>query len=286
MTYAHSIPPWGYLMFTKVTRLLVAMVCTSMFVAAPAQAAVAPSPVLVTLGDSVAAGAGLSPLSGRPYDDTCGRSRQAYAAGVAAAKRLTSINVACSGARIWDGILTDQERFRATDIPAQRLQVRGTPNVAAVVITVGANDVHWAQMVEVCANATCGTRPQTAVYNGLATKMSAQLVATLVWARSLKPGRVFVTGYYDPFAGSIRCAQAAGISSAEIKWIRARRADLNGRIQQAAVTVPGTTYVPVSFGDRGVCSPRSLVQGRGSAAPLHPTVEGQAVIRNAVLAAW
>ena len=273
-------------MVRRLARLMIVMVIASTFVAAPARAATPSSPALVVLGDSVAAGAGLSPLTGHPNDGACGRSGQTYAAGVAAARHLTLVNAACSGARIWDGILTDQERFRATDIPAQRLQVRGTTNVAAVVVTVGANDVHWAQMIEVCAKTACENRFETAVYNILATKVSAQLVATLVWTRSLKPGRVFVTGYYDPFAGPTACAQAGGISSAEIKWLRARRADLNGRIQRAAATVPGTTYVPVSFGDRGVCSPRSLVQGRGSTAPLHPTAEGQAVTRNAVLAKW
>lgn len=273
------------LRLTTMAMSVLLAVATIGFAPISAQAATTGPGYLVALGDSVAAGDGLTPTSGHANDEVCRRSNEAYSTGVAADHGLTAVNLACSGGRVWDGVLTDQE-MATGDVTAQRKQLRPYVRPAAITMTVGANDVFWSQWLRYCAATACGSERDLESFEGLSANMGAQLWTALFWLQSRQADRTFVTGYYDVFAGTTECAATSGIDAQEAAWLSNRLADLNNRIQATTAYFGGITFVPVDFGDRGVCSSNSLVQSQSDPAPFHPTREGQQVIRDAVNAKW
>lgn len=269
-----------------------------------ARASAPPQQRYAALGDSVAAGVGLSSLSQVPADYArCGRTTQAYPYIVAKQRNLQLNHVACSGATAGD--LYTKQRSGSPNLPSQ-LSVAfagGKPDL--LTITAGANDAQWNYFLRYCYVGDCanGSIPFSASqgcfpdsFNSIST---TNLANCYLGALQLKligafwsiqyysggtPPKTIVTGYYNPLSDA--CTKVTPkITAAEIAWMTAEVNALNGTIKQVAAMYPFVTYVPVDFSGHDVCSTDSWVQGVGSPQPFHPTARGQQAIAQAVLGA-
>ena len=234
------------------------------------------------LGDSVAAGAGLS-SSG----SVCDRSPQAYAHTVAQATSLSLSHYACTGAKADEGIYDSQQRSGAT-IPAQLDQAfsNGTPDL--ITLTVGANDARWTQFIRQCYYIRCGYGIDTARFSTYLVDLKLELnviMAKITTLSNGNPPQVIVTGYYNPFS-SLACSDTNRLTSSEISWLRSRTDNLNTAIRGTVGKYSFADYAPVSFSGHEICSADSWVQTLADPAPFHPTAAGQQAIAKAVLAKY
>lgn len=253
----------------------------------PVQTPVQSGAPYVAMGDSVAAGAGLPSLSGATsQDEICDRSSQAYPYYIAAALQTTVVQLACSGAKVDEGIYGTQVRS-GSRIPAQ-LPVAfasGTPEL--ITVTIGANDVRWTQFIRQCYVTRCGFAIDNARMQLYRADLRIELTRMLsqINTRSAgSPPRVLVGGYYSPIA-STECLRANRITAAEVTWLDDQTARLNQAIRSVVPLFSFAEFVPVSFAGHEVCSADPWVQGLEAAAPIHPTAMGQAAIAQTFLTA-
>jgi len=232
------------------------------------------------LGDSVAAGVGAGPLDGTPYASDCDRTTSAYGYRVADLLGSTAVVLACTDATSQDGLLGPEG-----PVPAQLAQLRALPRrPAAVVVTIGANDVQYAQFFRNCLDPDpahdCATAANTQRFKQLLSRVAApglrQVLNELVDRRRRQT--VVLTGLYDPFgplAGPVFHLQPD-----EIDWYRARLAELNRMLAEQARHLH-IGFVPLTSltAERGDIDVDPAARGF-----LHPTDQGQRVIAALVAA--
>lgn len=253
---------------------------------ATAPATQAPPGVYAAMGDSVAAGLGLSPVADPTGDDTrCGRSSQGYPNLVAQSKQLRLINASCSGATVGD-IVTKQ----GVDGPnvARQLDTAfsaGTPQL--ITITAGANDVHWTEFLKTCYASNCNTKTAnvaaTALIEGMKLKLAYALQAISDRSNG-QPPVVVVTGYYNPISNACKGHQNYA-TNAEIDFLNNQRYNLNTAIHNVVGLYSFARYASTDFTGHALCSTDSWIQGLNDNAPIHPTAQGQQHIAEAVLEA-
>lgn len=234
----------------------------------------------VALGDSVASGAGL----GANLSTTCDRSTLAYPSVLAAKLGTTVTNLACSGAKVDEGIYGSQERG-TTEIRPQ-LDVmfeRGQPDL--ITLTIGANDVRWSSYLRDCYVYTCGSaldKARAVVYRAdLRYELTKALLLIEQRSGSTTP-TVLVNGYYTPFSRA-NCSATNEITRAEKQWIADQKGYLNDSLRVVVNSFDFATYVPVDFSGHRVCSPDTWLQGPNKTAPFHPNTAGQQQLANANL---
>jgi lysophospholipase L1-like esterase len=227
---------------------------------------------LVSMGDSVAAGDGLTENS-TTQAALCHQSIEAYPYLVAQSLHAQLHQFACSGAQITAGILQPQI-VGAQSVPAQ-LQT-ATPYIAGndVVITIGANDVGWDSFLTACAESNCVTSANQATFNARLTTLQSNLDTMLQKIAALHPHAVVVNTYYSLIANTDTCLQSYDITSAKIAWVNTQEASLNTAIITAAQKYHDK-FATVTFSGHGICSSDPWMQGLSGSAPLHPTFEGQ-----------
>lgn len=235
----------------------------------------------VALGDSVAAGLGLTSPIGD--DERCGRTFDAYPYTVANARGMEIAHLACSDATMGD-IITNQGVSGPNIAPQiDGAFASGTPEL--ITITAGANDVHWDTFIRKCYTRTCGTPNDQKAFNGLITVLGVKLQSVLkdIELRSNgSPPEVIITGYYDPL--SDQCAQIEPrLEPEELTWINARTADLNQTLEHASSQYSFVSFAPIDFTGHDICSDFPWVQTLDDPAPFHPTYEGQVAIAQAIL---
>lgn len=237
------------------------------------------SPVYIALGDSVAAGAGLPALpNATAGDETCDRSAEAYPYLIAAALQTSVTHLACSGAKVDEGIYGAQTRA-GQRIPAQLPAAfsNGTPDL--ITATIGANDVRWNQFIRQCYTVRCGLRVDDVRMKLYRADLRIELTRMLyqINVRSAgDPPRVLLSGYYSPLA-STDCLSSR-ITAEEVNWLNTQTANLNQAILSVTPLFNFVEYVPISFTGHELCSADPWVQGIEAAAPVHPNVAGQAAI--------
>lgn len=233
------------------------------------------------LGDSVAAGAGLS-----TSDSICDRSGQAYPYIVAASTGLSLSHYACTGAKADEGIYDSQETSVAT-LPAQLDQAytNGTPDL--ITLTIGANDTRWTQFIRQCYYIRCGYGIDTARFNTYLIDLKLELNVVMAKIHTLSngsPPQVIVTGYYNPFSLSLtKCNDTNGVTANEASWLSARVDSLNSAISGTIAKYSYGEFARVSFAGHELCSTDSWIQDASSAMPFHPTPAGQEAIATSVL---
>ncbi|GAA1761642.1 GDSL-type esterase/lipase family protein [Nonomuraea bangladeshensis] len=233
----------------------------------------------VVIGDSTAAAVG-NPLVERPdtLDRACGRSKDSYAAYLAAANGWNVINLACSGATVRDGLLGPQILGDRVAPPQLAVAQRAT-TASVIIVSVGANDLGWPEIIKVCAaSRTCADRLTTAYFQQQLAAFSRAYAALLRQLAAL-PQRpaVLVNEYYDPLSNNVGCLKPEGMTLAKAKALRSLLDVLNTVLAEGAKTF-GFTAVRQHFAGHGVCSYTPFVQGLSDKAPLHPTVAGQLAI--------
>jgi lysophospholipase L1-like esterase len=238
------------------------------------------------MGDSVAAGAGLSPLTGATTtDELCDRSSQAYPYIIAERLQSSVIHTACTGAKTDEGIYGDQVRS-GTRIPAQMNAAfaEGTPEI--ITVTIGANDVRWTQFIRQCYVTRCGLAVDNARMKLYRTDLRLELTRMLTQMRidsQGTPPRVYIGGYYSPLA-STDCISGDRITTVEAEWMNLQTENLNQAIRSVIPLFDFAEFVPVDFNGHELCASEPWVQSLDAEAPIHPTAAGQAAIAESFLA--
>jgi hypothetical protein len=234
----------------------------------------------VVIGDSTAAGAGL-PEGSSPsaLDRACGRSPDAYAADLAVANDWNVLNLACGGATIQNGLLQAQVLGNGQVAPVQMAEAEQADHAKVIIVSVGADDVSWAVMTQLCAvSAVCNDQVTNAYFTQLLdsfTRSYYQLLddlAALPWHPA-----VLVNEYYSPFGPSIGCLTKYGMTAAKEKVLDSRLGQLNTVLAQGASAFRYGVADP-QFTGHELCTADPYVQGPGDPAPMHPNVAGQLAI--------
>lgn len=238
----------------------------------------------VALGDSVAAGLGLSGTYSND-DPRCGRTLQGYPNYVASGLGLPLTNLACSGATAGD--LVTRQGISGPNISAQlpTAFANGTPKV--LTLTTGANDAHWTDFIKACYYYDCTGAGFTYTARSYLALLSAKLNVAFAYIQAKSgttPPKTIVTGYYNPVSSACS-GKFTNITDAELTWMANETVALNQTIQNAAANYSFIKYVPISFAGHDVCSSQPWVQGVNATAPFHPTDAGQRTIAAAVLKA-
>lgn len=272
-------------------RVILSLICFSFIIglfATQTSQALSQRPSYVALGDSVAAGAGL-PLSSSASseDQLCLRSSQAYPYKIAAKLRTTVTQLACSGAKVDEGIYGTQtigERYVSAQLP--QAFNNGTPEL--MTITIGANDARWTSFIKQCYAYECGKTIDTIRAKAYRADLRVELFRALYKIKAMSngiPPKVLLSGYYTPFT-RLGCTDMDGrITVSENQWLRDQTANLNQAIKSVIQYFSFASYVPVSFSGHEICSPSPWIQDFNDSAPLHPTAAGQTALSRAYLSA-
>ncbi|WP_052226252.1 GDSL-type esterase/lipase family protein [Microbacterium mangrovi] len=233
---------------------------------------------VVVVGDSTAAGLGLRRVAHATTDDRwCGRSQDAFAVDLAQVNSWSVTNLACSGATIRSGLLGSQLIGPRT-IPAQ-LKSPAVAKAQAVIVNIGANDVQWTSMLELCAvAASCSDNAEQAYFQQQLAAFSSDYLQLLDQLQLLPSHPLVVINlYYDPVPGSVACLAKQNITPDKQKTLQDDLAALNAILAEGAKTADFATASP-DFTGHGVCSSQPYVQGVADPAPFHPTPSGALAI--------
>ncbi|MBC2904750.1 GDSL-type esterase/lipase family protein [Streptomyces cupreus] len=151
----------------------------------------------------------------------------------------------------------------------------GPPDASVVIVSVGANDVRWSDLVRLCAAApSCDDRASTAFFQNRLARFALDYRRLLHNLAAL-PHRpaVLVSEYYDPFGPDVDCLGKDGLTQQKVQVLRSRLTALNAVLRQGAETTGFTTVKP-NFAGHELCSDQPCVQGAADRAPLHPTDAG------------
>jgi lysophospholipase L1-like esterase len=239
-----------------------------------------PDAQAVVIGDSTAAGWGL-PWGPDPtaLDQACGRSPESYAADLAAANQWNVLNLACGSATIENGLLGPELLYNGEVAPPQLPQAEAATHAKLVIVSVGADDLSWSAMTELCAaSSVCDDKVSSAYFNQLLatfTRNYYDLLSDLV--RLPEHPAVLVNEYYTPFGRDVSCLQKYGMTTAKANVLAARLAQLNQVLAQGAGLFGFGVAAP-RFTGHELCTADPWVQGPGDPAPLHPNAAGELAI--------
>jgi lysophospholipase L1-like esterase len=283
-------------------RLLAATVGLLLAVAPPA----ARADGLLALGDSFSSGqgAGIFDPGTTGHGNTCFRSALAWPQVLAQRLSLRALpSLACSGARLPEVVTSDARRHEAERRQSQISRITGSPGV--ITLTIGGNDVGFAQVLGTCVvsgNCVASYRkPSGDVLLRRIRQLEQDLPGAYAAVRARAPhARLVVAGYprLFPKSGDVdaggNCAAGRRISDDEATYLNARTAALDAAIRRAAARA-GVTYVDVraafaghelrcsgiSYVNRLVLRPGIPPYRPGS---FHPTAAGHARLAEVVAA--
>jgi len=230
---------------------------------------------VVVIGDSTAAGLGNRALPhATAQDKACGRSSDAYARALAAVNHGQVTNLACSGATIAAGLLGSQ-RAGSLAVPPQ-LDDPALAEASTVIVSIGANDVGWASMLQVCAvSAGCLDNAVLAYLQQQLAGFTTDYLELLTALQSMpNHPRVLINLYYDPFSSDVSCLRSVGMTEHKLAAIHSALSALNSVLSSGAKAASFTSVQP-DFTGHGVCSEQPWVQGVHDKAAFHPTASGQ-----------
>jgi GDSL-like lipase/acylhydrolase family protein len=268
------------------------VLCALLVLAQPAAAE--PLVPYVALGDSYSSGEGNGPFDGRCH--RAQRSDSAYPRMLPSLVGYLSTPIfrACTGATIADVVQRPQPR--RGDQLAQLEYV--TPSARLVTLTIGGNDLGFAEIVVKCLLPGNCSRWRLAkrVEAGLGT-IGAQLTAAYVAVRErMDPdGQLVVAGYPRLFVDDERADCKHFISESEAEWINSIALKGDRRIAEAVRAARrqegNVSYVDVSerFAGHELCSEHPWLYGLHLSASdetlikgsYHPRKEGQAAYARA-----
>ena len=240
---------------------------------------VQPGVQAVVLGDSTAAGLGNGALaSPSPDDRACGRSADTYAMDLAAANDWNVLNLGCSGATVEAGLL-GPEVVGGTTLPAQLGVAKQAPNASVVVVSVGADDLQWSNLIRLCAVVdTCTNSASTTYFQQQLAAFTPAYYQLLQQLSDLPAHpRVVINLYYDPFDPTRSCLDATGLTPDKQRSLVAMLEALNSVLADGAQASSFTAVRP-SFAGHALCDPEPYIQGLNDPAPFHPTAAGELAI--------
>jgi len=233
----------------------------------------------VVIGDSTAAGAGLTPAPGVSGNArACGRSLDSYAADLSDVNGWKVLNLACDGATISRGLLGPQEQ-NGVRLPPQLAEAERASRASVVIVSVGADDLGWAAEVRYCSvTPTCNDKATAAYFQQQLASFSKDYL-DLLSRLAVLPGhpQVIINRYYNPFGAQPGCLSRAGLTQANLQTLTSRLATLNTVLAKGAAQFQFSSPQP-DFAGHQLCTALPYVQGLSSPAPFHPTAAGQLAI--------
>jgi lysophospholipase L1-like esterase len=233
----------------------------------------------VVIGDSTAAGAGNPVVAhATPQAAACRRSQDSYAADIAAVNGTTVVNLACTNASIEAGLF-GIESINRTIVPAQLATLDAMTGVRTVIVSIGANEMHWAALMELClVSPQCDDSASSAWFSQALDNFTVDYYDLLQHLATL-PGapQVIVNEYYDPLPAKPVCPGQPDITVAKSTVLLARLTMFNKVLSEGAASF-GFAAVDPSFAGHELCTNQSFVQGLGAGAPLHPNAAGELAI--------
>jgi lysophospholipase L1-like esterase len=245
---------------------------------------------LLALGDSFSSGQGAGSYDPGTNGDgnTCFRSRQAWPQLLARRLRLVAVpSLACSGAVTRQVTHDDRSREEVERRSSQVGRISRDPDV--ITITVGGNDVGFADVLKHCVvDADC-TRRYRKPTGDMLDREIAMLAERLPWVYAAIRGaapeaRLIVVGYprLFPETPTGNCAAARRVSSREAAYLNERARALNAAIAGAA-QASGAQFVDVTEAFDGAelrCTGKTYVnrlrlQEKLLPASFHPNAAGQ-----------
>jgi lysophospholipase L1-like esterase len=237
-----------------------------------------PQVQVVVMGDSTAAGIG-NPRPAHPskLDLTCGRSAASYAVDLGQINNWRVLNLACSGATIPVGILGPQGMPDAT-APAQFAEAKKATHASYVIVSIGADDLGWSALLQLCAVTTCNDKASTAYFQQQLSDFTVGYYQLLRRLTALPSHPVVLVNlYYNPFDTGAHCLDGVGLTPAKETSLVHLLAALNNVLANGAKAT-GLIAVRPDFTGHALCDPQPYVQGLHGRAPFHPTVAGQLAI--------
>jgi lysophospholipase L1-like esterase len=253
-------------------------------------------------------------------DPGCHRTAAAYGNVVAAALHGRLTNLACTGASYDHGIVGPEDL--TGDTPqfgdwARRENLNPAYDRAAadvVLVTFGADDLQFVRVVISCVRASLlrpdecvagnpGSVVQHALLDALPTltahyRALASAIRERAAAHHHKAPSIVFTNYYDPLPAPgadtsvFACPDAAGLSGAQIQFLRSLIDELDATITDALRGERGVEVADLHhlFDGHQWCSPDPwaygpsvLLDNPASQAPFHPTAQGQRLIAARIL---
>ncbi|HEX9066867.1 MAG TPA: GDSL-type esterase/lipase family protein [Streptosporangiaceae bacterium] len=238
-----------------------------------------PQVQVVVMGDSTAAGIG-NPNPPHPsvLGRACQRSADTYAVDLGQINNWQVLNLACSGATIPAGILGPQPLGRVTAPPQFAVAKRAT-RAAYVVVSVGADDLGWTALLELCAvTPTCNNKPSTAFFQQRLNTFAVGYYQMLRRLAALPSHpTVLVNLYYNPFDPGQHCLDKVGLTPGKEHALVKLLDALNNVLANGAKAT-GLIAVQPDFTGHALCDPVPYVQGLTGRAPFHPTLAGELAI--------
>jgi lysophospholipase L1-like esterase len=250
--------------------------------------------LVASIGDSVASGEGNPDGPGVTWlEKRCHRSLRSGAAQAVKATEagdrhsvITFVPLACSGATIDEGLLGSyagvQKDRRLGVLPPQADVVRDLPrSVDALLVSVGANDVHFGALARFCMFVTaCPTRHfdpahpygEAATSFPTAAEVERQAIADLATSYDklaarldgkVDPAKIIFVEYFDPLrdaAGNTCSAALPHMDAVEADWAQRNvLAPLNAQVNAAAARHGWQVVGGVSeaFRRHGICAKAS-----------------------------
>ncbi|MDA8269888.1 MAG: SGNH/GDSL hydrolase family protein [Actinomycetota bacterium] len=245
----------------------------------PAPGQPKPAVEAVVMGDSTAAGFG-NPLVSSPtaLDKACQRSSDSFAEDLAAVNGWKVLNLACTGATINSGILGPQPLGKVT-APPQLAEAQKATNASVVIVSVGADDMNWSAMVELCTvSKTCSNKAEMTFFQQqLSSFTTSYYDLTKQLAALPSHPEVIINLYYNPFDTSKDCLSSAGLDPSREKSLISMLDALNSVLSKGAQASSFVSVNP-SFAGHALCDSQPYVQGIRSLAPFHPNAAGELAI--------
>jgi lysophospholipase L1-like esterase len=227
-------------------RVVCALDVVAAIAAALAGAGSAAGTTYAALGDSYSSGVGTNSYT---LDSACKRSVYAYPYLWTQKHAGTTLSfVACSGAKTSDVLSTQIQSV--------------TSATTLVTMTIGGNDIGFANLIYQCTLSDCSTALDTTRAN-LETTLGAAIdrVYTTVKSRAALGAKIVVLGYPRVFSGA-SCLGSLGISSTE----ETKANQLSDALDQLLAThaaADGVTYKSAisPFTGHAVCSSSAWLNG-------------------------
>ncbi|MGH3171436.1 MAG: hypothetical protein ACRDN0_36945, partial [Trebonia sp.] len=147
------------------------------------------------------------------------------------------------------------------------------------IVSVGADDLQWSVMTQLCAAAQACDDKISAAYFGQLLDNFTRSYYELLSDLDRLPGHpaVLVNQYYDPFGAGLSCLAKYGMTPAKEKALVSRLGQLNTVLTQGA-SLFGFGVAAPQFAGHELCTTDPYVQGPGDPAPLHPNAAGDLAI--------
>jgi len=276
---------------TKIAVVLVTLLAALLGAAGVAQAQTPGR--YVALGDSYSAGPLVPPQQGVPAG--CLRSGSNFpsvvAAGIGAAE---FVDVSCSGATTDD--FTAAQGVALGSNPPQLDALTGAEDL--VTLTIGGNDVGFADIIQRCAltsptnlfGAACRASYGTTLDERIAVAGEKVATALAAIAERSPDATVALVGYPAllPDEGP-GCFPVVPFSAGDVAWLRGIEKDLNATLEARAAAAGVTyvdTYTPTIGHDMCQLPGTKWIEGllpTAPAAPVHPNALGMQAMGAAVL---